>query len=276
MDRKWSYAPVAALCLLLFFGCTKSKEHGIPGELFYPASTGAYGQVSPDRDSIFSFIETIDQEAFKKAFAGLDQRSFTRYTRTEQFDDEEYLIAFEEQVTRHQGPPSNRDFVTLERDSAGTFDYGYFSRFVSQTVETYDPTDLAQYIIPDDPAYLSARNREAYSYRSLPDTLMWDVTARVIEVRARPEEGDGHNIRRVRLYVDRGSKRLIAIYLERIDLAMWYREESQFYVHIRPAPNGSWVPYNTRFETKIGVPFRPTQRFRTVSTYYAYAESLRG
>ncbi len=273
MDRSRSYAPVAALCLLLSLGCTRSEEQRVPGEPFYPVSTDPYSQSSTERDSLFSFLVAVDRETFDKAFGRLDERDFTRYTRTEQFDDEEYLVAFEEQVTRHQGSPSNRRFVTLERDSAGAFDFGYFSRFVSQTVATYDPTNLAQYIIPDDPAYLSARNQDAYHYRALPDTVMWDMTARVIEVRARPEEGDGQNIRRVRLYVDKGTNRLIAIYLERIDLAMWYREESQFYVHVRPAPNGSWIPYNTRFETKIGVPFRPTQRFRTVSTYYDYAEN---
>lgn len=276
MDMRRYYAPALSLCLLLLFGCTKSEEQRVPGELFYPVSTSPYTQVSTERDSVFSYLERIDRETFRKAFGKLDEREFTRYMRTEQFDDDDYLIAFEERVTRHQGRSSAREYVTLERDSAGTFDFGYFSRFVSQTVETFDPTDLAQYIIPEDPAYLSARNQDAYLYRALPDTLMWDMTARVIEVRARPKEGDGHNIRRVRLYVERGSNRLIAIYLERIDLAMWYREESQFYVHIRPAPNGTWVPYNTRFETKIGVPFRPAQRFRTVSTYYGYADGVAG
>ncbi len=229
-----------------------------------------------DLDSLLLFISEVDQEAFSRAFAGLDRREFTRYTRTEQFDEDDYLIAYEERVTRHQGRPEARSFITLQQDSAGTFDFGYFRRFVSQEAASLDPTDLAQHVVPDDPAYLSARHRDAYRYRILPDTVMWDETARVIEIRARPDEGDDQNIRRARLYVDRASNRLIAIYIERIDRAVWYREESRFYIHIRPAPDGSWVPYNTRFETRIGVPFRPTQRFRTVSTYYRYADEVNG
>ena len=161
-------------------------------------------------------------------------------------------------------------FVTLSADSAGRFDYGYFSRFVSENVADQIPEDLTRYIVPEDPAYLSERNRDAYVYRFLPDTLMWDMVARVVEIRARPAEGDGQNIRRVRLYIDRSSQTLIAMFVERIDLAMWFREESRFYVHIRPAPSGRWVPYNTRFESRISVPFRPTQLFRTVSTYYNF------
>lgn len=272
MYRMWFYAHIAGLCLLLLVGCAEQKEKGVPGEHFYPVSTNPYNQAQTERDSVFAYLSSIDQQSFRTAFTRLDQKNFTRYTRTEQFDGEDYLIAFEERILRHQGPSDEREVMMMDRDSAGTFDYGYFSRFVSQTVDSRDPTDLARYIVPDDPAYMSARNQHAYVYRSLSDTLMWDAVARVIEVRARPEEGDGQNIRRVRLFVDRGTNRLIAMYLERIDLAMWYREESQFYVHIRPAPNGSWLPYNTRFETKIRVPFRSDQRFRTVSTYYQFGD----
>ncbi|MEX0746403.1 MAG: hypothetical protein WD275_00290 [Rhodothermales bacterium] len=240
----------------------------MPGELFYPASTNPFAQANTERDSLFTFLESIDQETFTRAFSRLSDRSYTRYTRTEQFDEEDYLIAFEERVLRH----GEGKVDLVEHDSAGTFDYGYFSRFVSETGDTYDPTDLARHIVPDDPAYMSARNREAYVYRSLSDTLMWDMVARVIEVRARPEEGDGQNIRRVRLYIERGSNKLIAMYVERIDLALWFREESRFYVHVRPTSAGEWVPYNTRFETLIRVPFRSAQRFRTVSTYFSFAE----
>ena len=266
MSRSLCYALSAVLCLLIT-GCDEKERAAVPGEPFYPASTNPYAQAQTERDSVFSYIGTIDQDAFLNAFSKLKDQTFTRYTRTEQFDQDDFLLAFEERVLRHT--PNGSEVV--EEDSAGSFDYGYFSRFVSQTVDSYDPSNLARHIVPEDPAYMSPRNREAYVYRALPDTLMWDMVARVIEVRARPEDGDGQNIRRVRLYVDRGTNRLIAMYLERIDLALWFREESRFYVHVRPSPSGAWVPYNTRFETLIRVPFRSNQRFRTVSTYYSFA-----
>jgi len=229
-------------------------------------------QVNAEQDSTFSYVSTLDREAFQEAFRQLDEKNFTRYSRTEQFDQDDFLLAFDEQVVRHSGPRSRRTFERMAHDSAGTFDYGYLSRFVPGAVEIREPMDFSRRIVPTDPAYLSARNRDSFEYTPLPDTLMGDVTARVVEIRARPEVGDGQNLRRTRLFVDRASDNLIAIYIERVDLAMWYREESLFYLHIRQAPDGSWLPYTTRFETRVVIPFRPVQRFRTVSAYFEYGQ----
>ena len=96
---------------------------------------------------------------------------------------------------------------------------------------------------------------------------MQDRTAEVIEVRARPVEGDGKNIRRAYYFFEQDSNELIAFQLERIDLALFFREESLFFVHLQQTPDGAQVPYNTRFETRIIMPFKPPQWFRTVSTY---------
>lgn len=267
--RALSYALFAAVCLLLLFGCGRKSGH-VPGQAFYPVSANPYLQSSAERDSVFSLLGAVNQEPFRFAFDRLTRRNFTRYTRIEQFDRDDFLVAYEEHMVRHGASGDARTFEVLDVDSAGTFNYGYFSRFVSETMPMQDPPNLAAYILPDEPAYLSERNRDAYVYRFLADTLMWDVVARVIEIRAKPKDGDGQNVRRVRLYVDRGSKALIGMYMERVDLAMFFREESRFYVHIRPSSDGSWVPYNTRFETRIRVPFRPAQLFRTVSTYFRF------
>lgn len=263
-------AALLLVCLAAPLACSDDDEFGVPGEPFYPASYNPFQQPAAERDSIFTVLAEIDQRPFRAAFEQLQHHSFTRYTRTEQFDRGDFLVAFQERILRHALDGNRRTYTTLAEDSAGAFDYGYFSGFVSENVTSQDPPDLIPYVLPEDPAYLTERNRDAYLYRILPDTLMWDMVARVIEIRARPAEGDGQNIRRVRLYVDRGTQTLIAAYMERIDLSMWFREESRFYIHVRPAATGAWVPYNTRFESRISVPFRPTQLFRTVSTYYSY------
>ncbi len=252
----------------------KDEHPRRPGALSDSVSSQPRADI--EGDSLFSYLSTIDQESFRGAFSQLDGREFTRYTRTEQFDDENQVIAFRERVVRHEGPPSNRRFETIDLDSSGAFDFGLFSRFVSRTVTAGEPADLTRHVVPNDPAYLSPRKREAYTYRSLPDTTLWNAAARVVEVRARPGIGDGQNLRRARLYVDRGSNRLVAMHMERIDRALWFREESHYYVQVRPASDGSWIPYDTRFETRIVVPFRSAQRFKTVSTYDPYGASSDG
>lgn len=221
-------------------------------------------------DSLAAVVLGVRDEAFREAFPRLSAYSHTRYTRTEQFDGDDFLVAFRERVIRIARNGSGAGSELVSADSGGDFRFGFFRRFVSETLGDLDPVDLAPYVLSDDPEYLRARNRARYEFRALPDTLLWDTQARVIEVRARPELGDGLNIRRVRYYVNRATNELVAMYLERIDLALLFREESRFYVHMRPVGDGILLPYNSRFDTRIRTPFRRDQRFRTVSTYFDF------
>lgn len=219
------------------------------------------------RDSILTQLASISADPFAHAFNALPNYNYTRYTRTEQFNDDAYLIAFRERTVRHEGPAGQRRFTMLASDSSGSYDFGFFRQFVSTNVEEQDPDDLTPYLFPEDPSYLAPENYESYVYRYRPDTLMLDITADVIEVRARPVEGDGKNIRRAYYFFDQDTQELIAFQLERIDLALFFREESLFFVHLQKAPDGTRIPYNTRFETRIIMPFKPPQWFRTVATY---------
>ncbi len=241
--------------LLILTGCLdKSGELGV-GE-------------ATKVDSVATLLSGVDDTAFRAAFTGINDYRYTRYTRTEQFDTDDYLVAFRENVYRAGWEEGVRQINVQQEDSAGTFDFGFFDRFTSSNMSGLDPVDLVQYLLPEDPPYLLGRNREKYEWRFLPDTLLWDTQARVIEVKARRFKGDGENIRKVRHYVDRTTNELIAMYLERIDLALLFREESQFYVHMRRADDGKLVPHNTRFQTHIRTPFETDSKFRTVSTYY--------
>ena len=224
------------------------------------------------RDSVLTAIASIESLPFLDAFENLKKYDYTRYIRTEQFDDNDFMVAYTERSVRYEGPFSQRRFTLLSADSSGKYDFGYFRRFVSENVDEQDPEDLTPYLIPQDPSYLSSRNFEAYSYEFEEDSLMLNVTARVIEVNARPIEGDGKNIRKARYFINPETDELVAFHLERIDLAVFFREESNFFMHVQKAPNGEYVPYNTRFETRIIVPFRDPQRFRTVATYVQLSE----
>ena len=250
----------------VLIGCSGSPDSSSQG-LPVQSAAAEFDPSEVQRDSIISLIEGLDTEGFLSSYQSLSTYDYTRYTRTEQFNDDEYMVAFTERTVRHAGEAGNRTYEVLSADSTGTYDFGYFRTFVSSNVEEQDPEDLTPYVFPDDPIYLSQRNFEAYFYRFNADSLMTNLTAQVVEVRARPEEGDGKNIRKARYFIDPATRKLLAFELERIDLALFFREESRFFVHIQQTPDQQYIPYNTLFETRIIVPFRPPQRFRTVSTY---------
>lgn len=247
-------APLFLAALFLVSGCREDLQLGSREE----------AQV----DSVSTLLSGVSDEAFREAFSAIDRYRYTRYSRTEQFDTDDYLVAFRENVHSATWDDGIRTISIQQEDSAGTFDFGLFDRFTSSNLNDLDPVDLVEYLLPEDPPYLQGRNREKYEWSYLPDTLLWDTQAKVIEVKARPLSGDGENIRKVRHYVDRTTNELIAMYLERIDLALLFREESQFYVHMRRASDGYLVPHNTRFQTHIKTPFKTDNKFRTVSTFY--------
>ncbi|NQV71582.1 hypothetical protein HQ496_00565 [bacterium] len=228
-----------------------------------------------ERDSVISLLNQVQQDAIRSAFSRLENYSYNRYLRTEQFDVDDFIIAFTEHNIAVTPTPDGPEQVIAVADSGGAFDFGFFKRFVSENVSDPDPVDLVPFVLEDNPSYLSPKNVDKYTFRIAGDTLMWDREAQIIEVRAKPDAADGLNIRKVRYYYEKNSKELVAMYLERIDLGLLFREESTFYVHILPVSSGEMVPYNTRFETSIKTPFKSSYRIRTVSTYTDHILQMR-
>ena len=125
---------------------------------------------------------------------------------------------------------------------------------------------MAAHVVPDDPEYLSPRNREAYSYRAAGDTAMWGRTIAAYEVEARAGEED-LTTRRVRLFVDPRTDDVVGLVIERRGLQLLFREETQARIMLRPSAGGDWFPHSAHVETALRVPLRPLQRLRTEITY---------
>lgn len=249
--------------LLLLASCRTPAE--APG-----AAADAYQQNLDERDAVLAALEILKQDTLRNAFAGLARYGYTRYTRTEQRDAAQQRTAFSEHITRIDRRNGLRTQTILQADSSGAFDTGALGGLITADPNQRDAESLPAYVLTDDPPYLAPRNRDAFLYRFLPDTSFWGAPTRVIEVRAHPTNGTGQSIRRTRFYLDRASSELIAIYLERAEDALFFDEESRFYLHLRPSPDGGWVPYNVRFQTRLHLPLRAPRHLSTVSTYYSY------
>lgn len=223
-------------------------------------------------DSVFALLERLDDTALRSAFEGLANHAHTQRARTAQFDADGALLASSEREVQYDEEGAR----AIRSESFGTFDFGYLRRFASSD-ENMEESALAasgfpEHIILQDPPYASARNREAWRYAFAPDSILSAGPVRVVQITARPGFDASRSIRQVRLYLDRTSDRLEGLYVERTHTALWFREESVFFLSAAPLASGTWVPDRTRFETRVKLLLRPAQRFTSEAEYYDFRE----
>jgi len=255
--------------LFLFAGCGVggSEVPSFDGDI---EGAGADGSRAEDeyldrsaQDSIFALVRQADASTIFAAFDALRDAAYSRTVVTEQFDRLGQRIAMRSRTE----DVSDGRIVVRVADSSGTFDYGYLQRLRFESGGASRPWELPMQIIPDDPVYAEPRTRENYVYRKRVGSLPGFDTVDVIDIRAHPEHGERDPLRRAQLYLEQGSTRQIAQYLERREAALWFREATRVFVSIQPDASGNWIPARVEVETWIRMPFRPLQRFRTETKY---------
>lgn len=263
-------------------GCGESAEER-PGrgaalhdssEAAFP--TGDFRAAKGTRTQALAALDSMRRGAMRGAFERLRGAGYRQHVRTEQRAGSGRLVAFEERTVRYRSS-SDPPWRVLRSDSSGTFDFGTLGAFVSADRPSAPAGDLARQILAEEPSFLSQRNRYAFQYRLLPDTsLPGGVGAtRVVAVRARPDSGgEKQVVRRARLYLDTGTRQLVALRLRRQRTSMLFDEDTRQFVRLRRAPgvadSAAWVPAETRFATRLDILLRPARRFRTTATYDAY------
>lgn len=272
--------------LLLLAGCGGETKPRTPADARPEATSRqetveqeAFQNAAGTRAAALQVLDSLQRGALRGAFGTLSRLSYTRHVRTEQLGPRGQVHAFEERTTRYRPGGERR---VLSSDSAGTFDFGMLGRFVSTDVGP-PPPDLMQQALPEELPFLSQRNRYAFQYRLLPDTALAGTPARVVVVRVRPgPDGARQAIRQARLYLDKDTHQLVALQMHRVQHALLFDEDTHQYVRIRPAPDrprgrsgsprssGAWVPAETRFQTNLRLPLRPTRRFRSSASYAQY------
>jgi hypothetical protein len=225
-----------------------------------------------DRDSALAVLSSMRRTAFDSAFVELDEHAFTRYVRTEQLDSSGRATAVRSYELRY--PTGTGAGRIQRRDSIGAFRRGgVFSRVAPERNPTERPANLAAQVLPDQPAYVEPRTREAYRYALQTDTLLDGTPVYVLEATAR-DYGTGRDqgIRYARLRLDQASRELIGLTVVRADAALLFGENSRLTIHLRPGADDpqTWVPHLTRVRASVNVPFRTPRQFRTVSAFYAY------
>jgi hypothetical protein len=253
-------AVVLAVGLL---GCEPSAPR--PTSPFAPAAS--IGEPSSvERDSALSVLASMRRTAFDSAFDRLSEYAHTRRTRTVQIGASGEPTARRSQTVRYEAGGTSGTVVS-QADSGGAFEAGPFDAFVSTPDPTAPLSNLAQQAFPDNPAYLSARTREAFRYRVRDDAYRGEPVS-VVTVQARASgEGREQSVRYAELTIHRDTGELLAARTVRAERILLFSEDSRLVVRLRLGPDGTWLPHESRFHARVDVPFRAPQEFRTVSTY---------
>jgi hypothetical protein len=223
-----------------------------------------------DRDSALAVLTALRRSAFDSAFAALDEHAVSRYVRTEQMTPAGTTTAVRSFEIRY-GPGTDPGTIR-RRDGTGTFrGGGLFGRVAPDRTPAGRPPNVAAQVLPDQPAYVEPRTREAFRYALRADSLAGEIPVYVLEARARTHgTGKEQGVRYARLLLHRPSHQLVGLTLVRDDQVLLFGEDSRLSLRLRRAPDGRWVPHVTRVRASMHVPFRTPRQFRTVSAFYAY------
>lgn len=265
-NGRWRILSLALLASLwMLMGCRSDPPNAF---MLAPDET-AFTTSEQERSAALAVLDSLQQNVMQTSFGRLSDYAFTQRLRTEYRAPDGTPTAYRDLVRRFPPPDSLQRPIVLRADSSGSFDGGWLSRLLPTEVDTL--VDRAQYVLPDDPAYLAPRTREAFQYRLRPDTSFGDRPVRVVEIHAQPgEAGADRAIRHARLFVEPDTYELVGLQLVRADASLLFREDSRTHVYLQPAPDGEWVPGETELNARLKIPFQDAQRVYLNASYAAY------
>ena len=245
-------AACLSLCVVLA-ACQMTPEATGPADAAWPAD------VRP-------VLEDVDLAAFRTAFTDVGAWTFVREIETVRLDDAGAEDGRATRVVRYEPAGGLLAPTVLDTRSEG-----------SLRTEADAPLEgrLALFdedVLPDEPAFLSARSAEQFRYRLLPDTTWGTATVRVVEAVARPDVGADQPIQQARLFVtDAG--RLVGIDLERRDDRLLYEETRTVSAALQNV-GGVWLPDRFFVESRLDLPLSAPQHVRTTSRFRDFQRAL--
>jgi hypothetical protein len=250
--------PALLLLLAMTAGC-RSGEHEGPAPATDPEA----------RDSVIALMRVADLTAFEDAFSGALAREHDRTTRTEQLATDGRVLAFREHTLRQSATNGLAGRALLRADSSGSFHFGHFDAIVSTDRRDAAAVNPVPLFLPSEPAYLTARERDAYTYRMAPDTVIAGRPVRVAEAEALPGSRQPV-IRRARYYVDAATGRLAGIEIDRVEAALLFGEASLLRILLQHGPAGEPLPHYVAFETEVKALLADPRRFRFTEAYSGF------
>jgi hypothetical protein len=218
------------------------------------------------RDSALTLLSNADTDTLGDAFERLDAFRYRIVTQTEQLGDGASVA--QRTITAEVTPTADGPRADIvETDSSGAFDYGRFSVLASDgpvsPLATENPAPL---VLPEDPAYLDPRGREAFTFGFAPDTVLSGQRVQIVTVDARAG-ADDQPLRSARLYLHSTTGAVVGVRLQRRTESLVFSESSDATILLQPGPAGGWLPRLTRVETEVNALFSDAHRFRIARRY---------
>jgi len=201
--------------------------------------------------AVAGIIESLDVQLFEEAFRAGLARPHVRHQRVRRRDQ--------------RGLHLQQQMIQLGTDGLQVV---LHSRGDMPDEPPGDLAQLPRSIMPEEPAFLSARFRDEFVFRQLPDTLYWGHPVQIVDVTARP--GSRQEIKVVRYTIDRATGQLVDYQLTRKNTQMLYSEHSRYRLSLRPGSADTWLPYQVDIEVLMRLPPARTRKFTREITFSDY------
>ncbi len=172
-------------------------------------------------------VADLEATTISRAFERLARDTF-RLTRTLVVLDSSGQLLGQEVRTGLYRPDSGLQWLRVDR--SGTFPTGSFDHAISRAERT--PLAATQALWPDPMPFLQPRQRDAYRFRSLPDTVLFGRTVARLHVRPADPERAGPEAFQGMLYLD--ARRLIGAVLQETHATLFGTERRLLSVWLHP------------------------------------------
>lgn len=236
-------ATLAAIAvLLLVIGCTDERPR--------PRSS--------ETDDAFATLSSLEYDYVSQAAANLALVDYERTMETVQYDAAGDTSAYEWiRVEYRNGVPRIVDSL-----NHGRFRTGVLGRWFGPRPGRPPDSSTFPSIVQADPAYLSARNRDAYDFQT---TRFAGLPA--IEVRLRDADDVESDLQRAVLAYEPRTGQVVVMEIERRGESLLLGTQSEAALTLTQAVDSLWLPSSFSFSQTRNTPLQRPYNVRKTATY---------
>lgn len=209
----------------------------------------------PADDGVFELLARLSPGDVDDAYVRLDGFAYTAQFSLAELDANDRVTASTSRTVRRHPTAEGVEETVLEADSSGTF---VGSESVERLLRVTNPLSA---ILPEEPAYLSARTRDRYAYEARADTTVSNEQLRVFQATLHSESADEQPVRYARYYLD-ADDAIVGVDALRITTSALFSETSRVKVWLQRFSDGTLLPLMAVSETTILTPGKQPKRLR--------------